>query len=374
MKILVNLIGGQPAPNYIAAKEIKPDKIINLYSESSKIQHNNLCNALNINSKNEHFIVDAYNYSINENIINKILAEYSDENELILNFTGGTKIMSTAAFKTFYDKGLKAIYIDTENDKRLEFFERRVTNFKINSAISISDYFKMYGQNFLDKKITSDNNILELNKLIDYLFAHNKELISLIAKVSKMMFNLKGEWNLKNHEIKDSINTFLWISESQELILNFKKPVEQSFHLKGIESVKFFCGGWFEEKVNHTIIQSKFFNEVKMNVKLSVENLKSAKNKNELDVVAIKKEVLYIFECKSGRIKQEDINKLRAIKELFGTYAKIFLVSYFPISDEVLKEKIKEFKIEFIQFNKQSNNLRSFIEQFNTKRKQNINL
>lgn len=37
MKILINLIGGQPAPNYLAAKEVIPDKILNIFSSASDI-------------------------------------------------------------------------------------------------------------------------------------------------------------------------------------------------------------------------------------------------------------------------------------------------------------------------------------------------
>lgn len=373
MKILINLIGGQPAPNYIAVIETKSDRFINLYSSSTKQHHSNLCNVLSNLKWDHHFEVDAYDFENVQKVVSNIFNEYGKTNELILNLTGGTKIMSIAAFIRFNELHLPMVYVDTQNDKIISFSTNSILQREISCNIRMKDYFLLHGQVFPDHK----NKILcrdpEFGKTLELMFESNQKINPLVVDVAK----------IKPEKIKSDISfakgksNISWNNKEKSFTLEVKKPVSKTIKLSGIESFKFFTGGWFEEKVYLEILSLKYFDEVNLNVKLPLTLKSKDKNdnpKNEIDIVAIKKDVMYIFECKSGGVRQEDINKLRAIKELFGTYARVILVNYFRINNATIREKINEFRIECLIFNNKENDLKKFVSSIISGKTRNINL
>ena len=80
---------------------------------------------------------------------------------------------------------------------------------------------------------------------------------------------------------------------------------------------------------------------------------------NELDIVAIKNEKLDIFECKSGGLFQDDLNKLKAIKDTLGKYSNINLITYYKIlennnNEKVIRQKLKDYNIKNYYYFRQS--------------------
>jgi len=61
LKILVNLISGQPSPNLIAYKHLKPDRVISLFTHQSEKQ-NEYLKSLITNSLYESEEVKAFEY------------------------------------------------------------------------------------------------------------------------------------------------------------------------------------------------------------------------------------------------------------------------------------------------------------------------
>lgn len=47
-----------------------------------------------------------------------------------------------------------------------------------------------------------------------------------------------------------------------------------------------------------------------------------------------------IFECKSGNVKQEDVNKLIAGKKYLGDYTTLCLITLFPLSEKVASHRV----------------------------------
>lgn len=91
-KILINLHSKQTIPNYVAIKEFKPDRAIALTTKEYEDQ----VKVFEEITKIEHILkpIDAYNLENNFNIIQEVVDELGAENEIIVNYTGGTKVMS----------------------------------------------------------------------------------------------------------------------------------------------------------------------------------------------------------------------------------------------------------------------------------------
>ena len=143
MKVLVNLIGGQPAPNYLATQEIQPDKILNIYSEASGKIMQRLNDLLKIETINSPLKVNAYDFNEIYDLLRVFLKNNADE--VVVNITGGTKIMSIAAFEAAKNFNLKAVYIDSENHLLYEFIKEKIEIKKLQKKISIRDYFSIHG-------------------------------------------------------------------------------------------------------------------------------------------------------------------------------------------------------------------------------------
>lgn len=373
MKVLVNLIGGQPTPNVIAFKEVSADKIINVYSSESEKQHKSICSTLGQSSSEDHMKADPFNYEMNLQLAADILESHSVGNELVLNFTGGTKIMSIAFVRTFIERGLRCIYIDSENHSMLEIDAQKSLHKSLSSRLTISEYFRIHNQPFEENQTVSIISEIGEQELMDYLFLNLNDNILTLCKKSSDKCKGKDISGMKTsaNYTKSSFNLSI---DARNVKLTFESEKDnRGFELTGVGSLKFFTGGWYEEKLYTQFKNSKIFDEVRTNVTIDLPGQKTPKN--ELDIVAIKDDTLYIFECKAGSVTQDSINKLRAIKELFGRYAKVILVSYFPINQPVLLAKIREFRIQHVLFNKKNTGMDKFISQIKEETKsRNVNL
>ena len=91
--------------------------------------------------------------------------------------------------------------------------------------------------------------------------------------------------------------------------------------------------------------------------------------KNEIDILISTGKRLIFVECKSGNVRQEDINKMKVIKQTYGgVISKSILVSRFLPSATIL-EKCKELDIDVFYthafLNKQTNPLSKLISKLN---------
>ncbi len=143
MKILVSLVSGQTMPNYFGIKYYEPEKCIFLYTEESKQQMSWLKNSIKISS--ETIKIDTYDYNDIQTKCIEIINKLNDD-ELILNYTCGTKIMSIAAFEIFAIHRKKTFYIDSENQRILEQDAGENIKHKRSLRFSVKDYLKIYGQ------------------------------------------------------------------------------------------------------------------------------------------------------------------------------------------------------------------------------------
>ncbi len=98
-----------------------------------------------------------------------------------------------------------------------------------------------------------------------------------------------------------------------------------------------FNGIWWELIVADSIKNWNKIHEMKLNVELYSKT--TSYIKNEIDIVINTGKTLIFIECKSGNVKQEDINKIRAVKRLYGGIASksILVCKYKPRPDIIEK-------------------------------------
>lgn len=347
MKLLINLIGGQTAPNFIAARQYKPDKLLNICSKDTE----NKSIMFKKTFGESHFLSDIvlndpFDISELESAI-EVINERHRNDEIILNFTGGTKPMSIGTFNNFI-KDSKLIYIDSQNSRVIEYTKDAKSIKEIDCVISIEEHFKMYGHSFKEKGIDSKNNQREeKDKIKNYLkenYASTKEFIRNFAKKYN---DDKGFFKEDNEFVFDEANKVKWTKDGKklEIIIN-----SNSFNFTGKNFEKYFTGLWFEDLVLEKFDELNIFNDLKYNLSFPSMDV-SGNDDAELDFVAIKGHKLFIFEVKSDILNRDYIYKLSSIKNLFSNlFAGIYFITFEENTDVKFKNLLKAFGIKVISF------------------------
>jgi hypothetical protein len=253
--------------------------------------------------------------------------------DIALNVTGGTKPMSLAAYEIFHFADKPVYYVNPENDNVVWMHPCDRKSFDLADRIKLPLYFNAH-----DLRIVSSNNGAISQKLRDF----TSQLVGDTGKYSRVLsimnyFASKSEDSLvspaqTNEHLKDQ--------ELQELIKCFADlgllTVDSKFRLRFMsENARFFVnGGWLEEHVYSVLSGLPSIQDLARNVIL-VWDEKESSVKNEIDVVFLADNKLYLIECKTKNFecKQSDADdvlyKLDTLRKyLGGKEARAMFVSY----------------------------------------------
>jgi hypothetical protein len=354
MKVLFHLVSGQNLPNYIADKIINPDENLFLCSKESLNQFNIIEKNLP-NSKPEN--IESWDYEKIQNQIKDLLCNYALD-EVILNFTAGNKIMALAAFDLFRNQLKKCIYINTEQNEYIVFDNsvNEIHKYPIDVKFTISEILSFNNQDFEfgDRSLSEDYEVL-----MDIILK-NRDLQNTFLKFAKKYSNLKNDFkeNIKKAKWSGSSISYSVNESTIKLIRDGNEIV--SLKDRGYNLPKFIFGEWFEFVCLKVLRDLNFFDEIKHDVTI-IRKVKKANdrsiNKNQIDIFGIKGIYNYIFECKSGNIRADAVDKLVAIKETYvGRYASLFFISKFPLDErndihKNIQEKITDNGIYHLTYN-----------------------
>lgn len=337
MKHQISFFGGQLLPIFIGIKEFMPDKVHCIVSKESKdrvIILKELFKALNFSE----FICDPFDfYSIKKKLEN-IINEIDKNDEILINLTGGTKIMLLAAQSVITDKQAKGFYINQDYSLiEVPSYSRKL----INSQLTIKDFFSLSGHKKFTAKALSDftSSDFKVSNEIE-LFAASNRLYSKVTEFIRKKF--KASLSSKGTEMIANNSSVKWDNELIEIRNNDKLVI--SFNSNNVKDL-FFYAGWWELVVASEVSRWTKAKEVMLHCELPFKSNNKIL-KNEIDILLNTGNKLIFVECKSGNIKQEDINKMKVIKQTYGgIISKSLLVSRFMPSQPIM-EKCEELDIE----------------------------
>jgi len=355
--IHVCLVSAQPIPNLIPLRmeELRPDRVILLVSPDMQIQADRLEKVIKgWGIKIERVPVVPYNLDAARETCMTILAENKDS-DIILNATGGTKIMAFAAFEVFREQEKKIIYVDTQ-DNRIDVLspERKKIEFK--GVMKVSQYLAAYGQNIIYETHEEDiptshwsaieailKDAEKLEKGIGILNRYAAPLRN--ARTFPLEINIENE-DLENKQFQEIVSILSTYS-----LLSLR---EMRIKFPSLSSVEFSSGGWLEEYI-FRIVKSLNPTDLRMNVE--VKWARPAESKNEYDILFTISNRLYIIECKTKRFSGKDVNhfgedsiyKLDSLRDAAGgLYGKGMLVSYRRLTEDQ-KRRLKANRLEFCE-------------------------
>ncbi len=310
MKILISILSDYLQPNFLLIKEFEKqyDRLVfittNTMESSNKNKSHFLIKALNISQN----IVSILNIENDEDNYNNLLERFnlqhfSRENDYILNLTGGTKIIPMAVYNYFKNNNysMKAFYVPIGKNiiKSVETSSEQQIKYKM----SLKEYFDLQGLQF-----ESD--------YVDYSEFENPDLI--YKKLKNNYFNkFKG---LSPIDYKGT------------------KYIEE-------KKKKYLCGEWFEEYCFNRLKREQNIPDNAIIKGARIYRNSPDEQNNEVDVMFVKDNNLYFFECKV--IKKEwdalsvnsFIYKLAAITKNYGLRVNSYLLTLSDMNHESIKFK-----------------------------------
>lgn len=335
------LIGKDITSVYQGIKEFGPDHIHLLYTEETKVAAQPMYSLLPASIKYDRYLVEPYN---GDNII--AVCRYIHQKHIgdfMYNLSEGTKLMAMAAYtvaqeykaKAFYLTQLQElIWLDTfgaeplhstlNNDEILQLHGNRQSAYNDAKSLNLVDVDSSVQIKQFIEKYPEENE--RIQKFFGIFCKRYIERLPL----SKMFTNdLRFKQNNGSLLITLKERTLLRLTETNACHLYFEGRWWETLVANQVRL-------WSQHKENsREIWQSVIFNSVR----------DKTQTKNEIDVLLNNEQNLIFIECKSGRVTQNDIYKIDAVRETYGgDISQAALASYYPIDDS-LKEKCKDLQI-----------------------------
>ena len=348
--ILISLVSDHTIPNILAIHHFKPDEL--LFISTTKMEKKNkvsailmTLNRLALGYKSDPVIVTE------DSILDchKKIGEWIDgkeDAEFVVNLTGGTKIMSIAAYEFFKDYSNKMIYVPIPKNEFIVPFPKKRPGkpVKLDLRLSVIDYLTAYGLTILNASHLDSyrEGAIKRKELSEWIAGNYDNLKNLLKWLCEKLRTHRRD----NQFILE--DEFLGASgEEKQLLskLNFDYKEGSVFKKLSKAEIKYLTGGWLEEfcfvKVSELIGQGIDDAVLELQIKNCLGR------DNEFDIMFTKDNALYFIECKSldqNEDKKTDaLYKVGALQKEFGLRVESFFVTTSPyiLKDGKIKQSIR---------------------------------
>ena len=339
-KVFITLVSEQSIPNVQYIKEFQPIDaylfVSTPFTESKNganaiiaacnLDHNAVANVI----VNEESLIDIQQ-KINETLAQNPIFNATDQ--YIINCTLGNKIMAIALYEIFKDNAKAQILYTPIGKNKYKAIGGSEDETLFKQKITIKEYFKSYNIGIRKQgqcKYSFESTQYIFNQFLQFKDTDFKILEQLRERESEAKKIIGREKGVSNISDIDGLETFLGT-------IKFKNKDKDK--LSKYEVI-YLTGGWFEEWTYYQIKTNFNVDDNQIAIGLESQNFAN----NDLDVVFIKNNALYIIECKtllSADLQQSTLYKSGALVDKFGRSAKSYLVTLSDLSPNgILKEAI----------------------------------
>lgn len=345
MKILLCAATGQNPVNILPleSEQIKPDLIYVAITQGMNQQGESLIAELKSTGKK----VERLNIE-NENSLQALTKQYESwlldhqDDEIIVNLTGGTKLMSIAAYQLFSNYGFRCFYQNL-NPNQIVWLDDESIISNIGEKIGLERYLKQYQFETIKKQKLADVE-KSYKDYVDILFyelckiGRYGEICSLISKINAHTAKPKIA-DLKNFYLNYNEEAFVQHLSHETGLFKLKG---QTIEWETEQDRAFLAGGWLEV-LTAELLKGGDFRDIHLSVEIakSTQRIK-AKTFQEIDVMAMQQQKLVMIECKTVNWKSEKnpttkasdaIYKLSALGDIGGLNTKPIFVSLYDLPD-----------------------------------------
>ncbi len=307
-KILISLISEQTISNVLFIKEFNfVDSF--LFVSTQKMEKKGVCKwiiqSAQIPEPKLEKVIFVNEHDFND--INQKLSEieFADSDEIYVNISEGSKMMSIVALDFFKELGAKIFYVAQESNHYIKVFPKtRQKVFPFSCQLSINEYFEAFGFN-VTKKGSVTQTFEVIKSIFDYFAPFFEPQTSLISPHNFVFAELQKHRSISSSKLV-SINK---IAGLHKLLSDLNFTTKHSHSLTKDEII-LLSGGWFEEYIHHKIQQE--FNLPKSQIGIGVFVEKQGVP-NEFDVVFALNNKFYTIECKTSVYYSENGKKKTTI-------------------------------------------------------------
>lgn len=344
MQTHIILVSVQAAPNLLPALDpvMKPQKAVMLVSKKMKVKGRAaaLENVLRQNGIQTSSVdlTDEHDFAGLEETLMNFAAEHQQE-EIVLNVTGGTKLMALAAQSIAQEAGWPVFYVDVDTDEVIWIGKNTRPNHKLTEQLRLRHYLMGYGFEIAGEIERPQPNPRH-EQLIDTLLLQIGSLEQPLSQLNWLTQLAEDKKSLSvemDERQRDSIGL-------SNLLRNFEEAgilhVENSvIRFPGETQRSFAKGGWLEHHTYRTV--EKLTGDLGVRDKAANLRIRDAEGvSNELDIAFMARNRLYVIECKTARMDKPEapkandtLFKLSEKNRIGGLGTQKMLVSYRNLRD-----------------------------------------
>jgi len=349
-KMLISLVSEQVIPNILFIKEFRTDIDKFLFISTNFMEKKKKVFSIkqSLQLKNEQCKTIVVDGDSIDDIIEKMGKEDFENVEIIINATGGTKIMFHSIYSYFSKlKSCKIYYLPLGKSNFQELYPNNKNVIEVEQELNLQEYFVAHNCFIRPKQEDIDFDIDIIKKLKNFMLSDNNP--KFIAKFFNEVGIIIGEKTIleiyNQAGIKKNIPDFTVVSKFCKQI-GVEKITEQFRNL--------IIYQWLEYYTYLMVKKELLLEDDQIMMGLEFSSNENSSEKNELDVAFIYKNKLHIIECKTG-LKGNDnkskipeiVYKLQAIRSNFGINASGIIVTTESIlaRDGSVKTQAKRSKV-----------------------------
>jgi len=365
------LVSAQPIPNLspILDETLRPQKVVMLVSADMQERSQALENIYKPRgiSVERCLIDDPWNPEHISLKVQEIIDPYPI-GSIALNATGGTKLMSIAAYEVFREYKQPIFYIHPEKDQ-LIWLSPKQAGVELADRIKLKDYLMAYGAELVEipDSFGVKPNIRQLTdeilKDIDRYAGELGTLNYLALKADNPQLSVEIQAGpLSNPNLWQLLDLFAdaGLCTINGNSLNFID-----------ENARFIAnGGWLEQHTYGLCVNLKAalgIQDVAKNISITRQPAGPTVVKNEIDIGLINNNRLHIIECKTKRYKDDTnadvLYKLDSLRDLMGGLQSRAMLVSFNMLDKPSRARAAELKIQLC-CQSELQNLRQHLQQW----------
>ncbi|WP_367155919.1 DUF1887 family CARF protein [Methylomonas sp. HYX-M1] len=329
------LVSAQPIPNLtpMLDEAIKPKKVLMLVSPDMCERANALEAIFKPRGINveQYPIDDAWDASQISDAVLDILGATAD-GELALNATGGTKLMSIAAYEAFRSMNAPIYYVHPERDSLLWLSPKQASH-ELADRLKLKEYLMAYGACQVD--IPEPHGVRpEIRTLTETLLTDIERYADDLGALNYLAYKADNPTLTVEVEHGPQSKPMLW--ELLELFERAGTCRISGHRLRFTDADARFMtnGGWLELHTYGICLNLKKtlnIQDIACNVTIQRQPAGKTPVKNEIDVGLIRANRLHLIECKTKQFEKnaDVLYKLDSLRDLIGgLQAKAMLVSF----------------------------------------------
>ena len=323
--VMVCLISRQTMQNLLPILPYRPQQVVCLTTPEEDGSRKHLVDILHTQqiALDAPLYVDAYAPNSTTQACREVIARHGAD-RLIANLTGGTKVMSLAAFRVFSEAHVPCLYTDTPH-RRLLFLhpDDRVAE-TLQTRVDVLTYLRTHGQL---ASLRGSASRLSVPNLAAFLGQHIAELEPFLSRLRYELRDTPGQTRVRvapQGRQRQAVAGELLLRARRAGLLEARQsgPHEAEIVFQDVKARRYLEGEWLEDLVFETVKQGGF-DSYATNVALAWHDAPD-REMNEIDVAVVHNLRFFYLSCKTGSDPQQMKHHLFELETLSDMAGGLF--------------------------------------------------